>query len=114
MLVLENVPPPHAAQVRFDVALGVFACDPLAEDARNKIKPSHTYLYMMLSGLYVYAVSTDRWSQKLVLIVLMASRAGLDVACGQGALGLLQVQREGGRPVAIADYLNARPRLERK
>jgi methionyl-tRNA formyltransferase len=43
--------------------------------------------------------------------VLLADRAGLDIACGEGALRLLQVQREGGRPVAIADYLNARPRL---
>ena len=40
--------------------------------------------------------------------VLSASREGLDIACGQGALRLLRVQREGGRPVAIADYLNAR------
>jgi methionyl-tRNA formyltransferase len=40
--------------------------------------------------------------------VLAASRAGLDLACGQGALRLLVVQREGGRPVAIGDYLNAR------
>ena len=43
--------------------------------------------------------------------VLLAARTGLDIACGEGALRLLQVQREGGRPVAIADYLNARPRL---
>ena len=57
------------------VALGVFACDPLAQDARNKIKPSYTYLYLMLSGLYVYAVTSEQWAQKLVLIVLMASLA---------------------------------------
>ncbi len=44
--------------------------------------------------------------------VLAASRDGLDVACGDGALRLLRVQREGGRPVAIADYLNARPALK--
>ncbi len=44
--------------------------------------------------------------------VLAATRDGLDVACGSGALRLLRVQREGGRPVAIADYLNARPALK--
>lgn len=44
--------------------------------------------------------------------VLAAARDGLDVACGEGALRLRQVQREGGRPVAIADYLNARPALK--
>ncbi|MEO7251519.1 MAG: methionyl-tRNA formyltransferase [Arenimonas sp.] len=40
--------------------------------------------------------------------VLMANKIGIDVACGQGALRLLQVQRDGGRAMAVADYLNAR------
>ncbi len=40
--------------------------------------------------------------------VLAAGKSGLDIACGQGALRLLRVQREGGRAVEIADYLNAR------
>ena len=44
--------------------------------------------------------------------VLAASRDGLDVACGEGALRLLQVQREGGRSMPAADYLNARPALK--
>ena len=44
--------------------------------------------------------------------ILLANKTGLDVACGEGALRLLQVQRDGGRPIAIADYLNARPRLD--
>lgn len=39
---------------------------------------------------------------------LAASRDGLDIACGTGALRLLEVQRPGGRRIAIADYLNAR------
>ncbi len=45
--------------------------------------------------------------------ILAAGKAGLDIACGEGALRLLQVQREGGRPIAIADYLNARPALRK-
>ena len=44
--------------------------------------------------------------------VLAAGREGIDVACGEGALRLLNVQREGGKPVAAADYLNARPALK--
>lgn len=44
--------------------------------------------------------------------VLAASRAGIDIACGTGALRLLVVQREGGKPVAAADYLNARRDLQ--
>lgn len=43
--------------------------------------------------------------------VLQARKTGLDIACGEGALRLLQVQRDGGRVLAIADYLNARPGL---
>jgi membrane protease YdiL (CAAX protease family) len=57
------------------VALGVFGCDPLSLDPRTKIKPSYMYLYVMLSGLYVYAVTSDEWTHKLVLIILMAALA---------------------------------------
>jgi len=39
--------------------------------------------------------------------ILAFNRAGLDVACGQGALRLLRVQREGGRPIDIGDLINA-------
>ena len=41
--------------------------------------------------------------------VLQASREGIDVACGEGALRLRVLQREGGRAITAADYLNARP-----
>ena len=40
--------------------------------------------------------------------VLSAGREGIDIACGQGALRILALQREGGRAIAAADYLNAR------
>ena len=43
--------------------------------------------------------------------VLAANKSGLDIACGEGALRLLSVQREGGRAIAVADYLNARSQL---
>lgn len=39
---------------------------------------------------------------------LAASAQGLDLACGDGALRLLRVQRAGGKPIAIGDFLNAR------
>jgi methionyl-tRNA formyltransferase len=45
--------------------------------------------------------------------VVAATRAGIDVACGDGVLRILELQRAGGRRVAAADYLNARPELKR-
>ncbi|SKB86549.1 methionyl-tRNA formyltransferase [Luteibacter sp. 22Crub2.1] len=44
--------------------------------------------------------------------VLRVSREGLDIACADGALRLLAVQRPGGRRIGIVDYLNARPELK--
>jgi methionyl-tRNA formyltransferase len=44
--------------------------------------------------------------------LLHASRAGLDVACGEGALRILTLQRGGGRAITAADYLNARRDLQ--
>jgi len=44
--------------------------------------------------------------------VLRATRDGIDVACAEGALRLLAVQRPGGRRIGAADYLNARPELK--
>ncbi|MEO9078657.1 MAG: methionyl-tRNA formyltransferase [Rhodanobacter sp.] len=43
--------------------------------------------------------------------ILAASRDGIDLACGQGALRLTALQRAGGKRITGADYLNARPEL---
>ena len=40
--------------------------------------------------------------------VLSTGREGIDIACGEGALRLLRLQRAGGKVIAAADYLNAR------
>jgi methionyl-tRNA formyltransferase len=40
--------------------------------------------------------------------VIGAAREGIDIACGQGALRLRVLQREGGKAITAADYLNAR------
>ncbi len=66
------------------VALGVFACDPLAQDVRTRVRPSYVYLYMMLASFYVYSIYTSLWSQKLVVMVL----------CGALALALWQKARD--------------------
>jgi len=43
--------------------------------------------------------------------VLAAADGRLTVACGQGALDLLQLQRPGGRRTDAAAFLQARPGL---
>jgi len=40
--------------------------------------------------------------------VLLAGRDGIDVACGEGALRIRVLQREGGKAITAADYLNGR------
>jgi methionyl-tRNA formyltransferase len=43
--------------------------------------------------------------------VLAASRDGIDLACGHGALRVTALQRAGGKRIGAIDYLNARPEL---
>jgi len=44
--------------------------------------------------------------------VLAAGREGIDVACGEGALRIRVLQREGGKAITAADYLNVRRDLK--
>ena len=43
--------------------------------------------------------------------VLRASRDGIDIACSEGALRIHALQREGGKSITAADFLNAHPQL---
>jgi methionyl-tRNA formyltransferase len=43
--------------------------------------------------------------------ILAANKHGIDIACGEGALRILKLQRAGGRAINAVDYLNARPAL---
>ncbi len=45
--------------------------------------------------------------------IVAAGKHGIDVACGEGMLRILELQRAGGRVISAADYLNARPELRR-
>jgi len=57
------------------VSLGVFACDPQAVDVRTRVRPTYVYLYMLLASFYTWSIYSDVWSQKLVVMVLVASLA---------------------------------------
>jgi hypothetical protein len=54
------------------VALGVFGCDPLAQDVRRRVRPTYLYLYMMLVSLYAYAIFSGTIWQRGALLILSA------------------------------------------
>ncbi|WP_133501022.1 methionyl-tRNA formyltransferase [Cognatilysobacter terrigena] len=57
------------------------------------------------------AVAIDDTSNAAPGTLLRAGREGLDIACGDGALRVRVLQREGGRAITVADFLNARQDL---
>ena len=59
------------------------------------------------------AVALSRPCDAAAGTVIGADKAGIVVATGAGALGLLEIQLPGGRPLPVADVLNARPALRR-
>ena len=44
-------------------------------------------------------------------VVLRHANDGIDVACADGILRIHEIQRDGGRRMAVRDWLNARPSL---
>jgi methionyl-tRNA formyltransferase len=59
------------------------------------------------------AVAIDEAHAAVPGSVLRAGRDGIDVACGEGVLRIRVLQREGGKAITAADYLNARRDLPR-
>ena len=56
-------------------SLGVFGANPLAQEVQRKIRPSHAYLYLLLSSLYTFAIyATGLWQRSglLILTLLLA------------------------------------------
>jgi membrane protease YdiL (CAAX protease family) len=52
------------------VALAVFASNPLAEERAARVRPGYVYLFMLLSGFYVYGLWAAQWWQSLVIVLL--------------------------------------------
>lgn len=57
---------------RIAVSLGVFGCNPLAQDAQSKVHVTYVYLYFLISGLYTFAIAASSWWQRVVFVVLSA------------------------------------------
>jgi len=54
------------------------------------------------------AIAIDAAHSAVPGSVLAAGRDGIDVACGEGVLRIRVLQREGGKAITSADYINAR------
>jgi len=54
------------------VALGVWACDPLAQDMHARVRPTFAYAYLILLSLYTFALNSRIWHMRLTAIVLLA------------------------------------------
>ncbi len=52
-------------------ALGVFACDPLSEEPTGKVRITYLYLFMLLAGVYIYAITISSQWQSLIMIALL-------------------------------------------
>ena len=55
------------------------------------------------------ARALDEASARTPGSVIRADKQGIDVACGEGVLRLLRLQRPGGKPQSANDFLNANP-----
>jgi methionyl-tRNA formyltransferase len=62
-----------------------------------------------LLRLWLARALPDTITDKPVGTILQADRHGIDIVTGEGILRLLTVQRAGGKPVAVGDFLNAYP-----
>jgi membrane protease YdiL (CAAX protease family) len=57
------------------VALGVWASDPLAQEAGARIRPTYVYLYSLLAGLYGFALYTTTLPHRVAVVVLLVALA---------------------------------------
>ena len=89
----------HASAVQIDRQVRAFNPWPVAE-ARLRGEP----LKLLRSRVAPAGAGTTSATPGTVLGL---ANDALDVACGQGVLQVLQLQRSGRRPVAARDFLNA-------
>ncbi len=56
-------------------SLGIFGSNPLAQEVRQRVNPTYSYLYLLLSSLYVYAIYARTFWEQLAMMILTGSLA---------------------------------------
>ncbi|AVP99336.1 methionyl-tRNA formyltransferase [Ahniella affigens] len=99
---------------KLDKAEAELNFDRSAEDLANRVRAFNPWPIAETKALgerlRVYEALADATSGAPGTL-LQADRHGLLIGCGQGSLRLTRIQREGGKVISAADYLNARPDL---
>jgi methionyl-tRNA formyltransferase len=86
-------------------------------------RQSAAFLLNQIRGLNPWPAAHTHWKDKILKIwlaeviaqssslapgtIVQINKQGLDIATGSGVLRLLKVQLPGGRPLSIADFMNA-------
>ncbi|MEE9342577.1 MAG: methionyl-tRNA formyltransferase [Gammaproteobacteria bacterium] len=121
---LENLSLQLLAPRQQDDALATYARKLEKQEAQIDWSTSALYIDRQVRGFNPWPVAYSSWQERPLRIwqsevietdshevpgsVVKESKQGIDIACGQGQLRLIQIQLPGGKRIPVADFLNGR------